>query len=112
MSDFAQVAGVLGTLLIAAIAFLKSRPEANKLHAETSLTYVEAQSRIIDDLQTELVRAQENIEMLRTEKDAEIEALRVALEAERRASREDYQSLLAEHRQLKAYVEKLKGNNG
>lgn len=78
--DAVQILGAAGTLAIALAAFIKSRPEGNKLEAEADLIRVEAQAKVIDSIQDELNR-----------KDREIADLRKTI----RSERQDFQRQLA-----------------
>lgn len=76
-----QYGTIAAVLIGAGVAFRKAPIERTKLSAETSAIAVEAQQRIIDDLQSELGRARERIIEVKSERDEEVATVRrVALE--------------------------------
>ena len=65
--EFIQIVGVLTVMITAATAWLKSRPEAGKISAETDLIRVQEQAEVIDSLMDELHRGQAYIQRIKKE---------------------------------------------
>jgi len=97
--------GVVAAALAGAwVAFRKSPAERSKMGAETAAVAVGAQQKIIDDLQSELERAQEYAQRLKKEWTEEVAKIRSDHQEQKQDLRTEVNELREENERLQSRI--------